>query len=84
MLLFNEELAVNLTISVIETVALLSGTSYVPGWSFKGLFSVVFAVNFAIQLFWDLVIYPFCVNPLRHVARVPVTRPLPSAYLSNQ
>jgi hypothetical protein len=72
MLLFKEELAVNLTISVVETLALLSSTRYVSGWSFKGLFSIVFAINFALQLFWDLVIYPFCVNPLRHVARVPV------------
>lgn len=77
MLLFNEELAVNLTISVLETIVLLSSTSYVSGWSFKGLFSVVSAINFALQLFWDLVIYPFCVNPLRHVARVPVTTPSP-------
>jgi hypothetical protein len=76
MLLFNEELAVNLTISVAETVALLWSTSYVSGWSFKGLFLVVFAINFAIQLLWDLLIYPFCVNPLRHVARVPVP-PIP-------
>lgn len=77
MLLFNEELAVNLTISIVETVVLLSSsTSYVSGWSFKGLFSVVFAINFAIQVLWDLLIYPFCVNPLRHVARVPVPPPI--------
>lgn len=77
MLLFNEELAVNLTISIVETVVLLSSsTNYVSGWSFKGLLSVVFAINFAIQVFWDLLIYPFCVNPLRHVARVTVPPPI--------
>lgn len=72
MLFFTEELVVNLSISTVETFALLSTTSYVSGWSFKGLFSVVFAVNFALQLFWDLVIYPYFVNPLRHVPAVPV------------
>lgn len=84
MLLFTEELAVNLTISVAETVVLLWSTGYVSGWSFKGLFSVVFATNLALQLFWDLVIYPFCVNPLRHLARVPVPPHLLLKLLSNE
>ena len=69
MLLFNEELVVNLTISVVETVSLLCTASYFSGWSFKGLFLVVFAINFALQMLWDLFIYPFCINPLRRLPR---------------
>ncbi|EED13418.1 cytochrome P450 monooxygenase, putative [Talaromyces stipitatus ATCC 10500] len=71
MLLFNEELALNLTISLTETVALLWTTNFVSELSFKSLFLVVLAINFAIQLVWDLLIYPFYVDPLRHVATVP-------------
>lgn len=70
-LLFKEELMANLALSVVATVALISAGQF-PGWTFKGLFACVFGVNFAVQLVWDVLVYPYFVSPLRNLPRVPV------------
>lgn len=76
MLFFHEELVLNLSISLVETFAILSiYTAQLPGWTFKGLFVIVFGINFVLQLIWDVLIYPLCVSPLRHVPSVPVLLP---------
>lgn len=69
--LFKEELMANLALSTAATVFLVWAGVF-PGWSFKSLFPSVFAVNFPLQLIWDIVIYPYFVSPLRHLPLVPV------------
>lgn len=71
MLLFSEELQVNAALTLLETFVLL-WTAAFPQYSFTQLFLRAFGVNLAIQLFWDMVIYPHLVNPLRHLPRVKV------------
>lgn len=71
-LLFKEELMANLALSVVATVGLVWVGQF-PGWTFKSLFGCVFAVNFGVQLFWDVLIYPYFVSPLRNLPRVPVS-----------
>lgn len=83
MLLFNEELVLNLLFSLTETVAISffsvkavgeeETKGFASEWSFKALFLAVFAVNFALQLVWDLLIYPYFVDSLRYVPRAPVS-----------
>lgn len=70
-LLFKEELMANLALSVVATMALVWVGQF-PGWTFKSLFSCVFAVDLGVQLFWDVIIYPYFVSPLRNLPRVPV------------
>ncbi|KKA23820.1 Cytochrome P450 monooxygenase [Rasamsonia emersonii CBS 393.64] len=69
MLLFSEELQVNAALTLLETFVLL-WTAAFPQYSFTQLFLRAFGVNLAIQIFWDMVIYPHLVNPLRHLPRV--------------
>jgi hypothetical protein len=70
-LLFKEELMANLALSVVATMALVWVGQF-PGWTFKSLFGCVFAVDLGVQLFWDVLIYPYFVSPLRNLPRVPV------------
>ncbi|KAH8692250.1 putative cytochrome P450 monooxygenase [Talaromyces proteolyticus] len=63
----------NLAISLAGTSIALIFTDRFPGWTFKGLFSCIFGINFSIQLFWDILIYPNFVTPLRYVPCVPGT-----------
>lgn len=70
-LLFKEELMANLALSVAATIALIWAGQF-SGWTFKGLFACVFAVNFSVQLVWDILVYPYFVSPLRNLPRVPV------------
>lgn len=71
MLLFTEELTANVAITLVETFVLLSTAAF-PQYSFKGLFLRAFGINLIIQLFWDLVIYTYLFNPLRHLPRIKV------------
>jgi hypothetical protein len=70
-MLFREELVFNLMLTLAETAALL-WSGFLLEWSFKQLFFYLLGINFALQTFWDLVIYPYAVSPLRHLPRVGV------------
>lgn len=40
--------------------------------AFRTIFFGAFAVNLALRVFYNVMIYPFFVNPLRHLPRVRV------------
>lgn len=82
MLDFREEFVATLAITVVATVGLLFTEPY-SDFEFRDLFLRVFAVTFGIQLFWDIIIYPLFVSPLRHLPRVKVSNLASLAHLSS-
>ncbi|KAL1963332.1 hypothetical protein VTN77DRAFT_8453 [Rasamsonia byssochlamydoides] len=72
MLLFTEELLANVAITLVESIVLV-WTAAFPQYTFKQLFLRAFGINLSVQICWDLVIYPYFVNPLRHLPTVKST-----------
>jgi hypothetical protein len=70
-MLFTEELLANAAITSAETFILV-WTAAFPQYTFTGLLVRAFGINLALQLFWDFIIYPYLVNPLRHLPLVKV------------
>lgn len=62
-------------ISIVEGY-LLQRTAF-PEIAFRSVCLGAFAVNLLLKLFYSSFIYPFFVNPLRHLPQVDVSRPRP-------
>jgi hypothetical protein len=73
---FQDLLIVNLLVTCGEAYVLLR--TQFPGHRYQEVFIWSFVVNFAAQLAWALLIWPFFVNPLRHLP-TPAVRITPLA-----